>query len=222
MSDPASIPYLIDFTRIISEPDIIFEPPMIGFILGLLFAVTINAEAQAFMAANLGDHQPDSKDRFHFNPVFHLDILGTLTFFIAGFGWPRKVAINVSRFRSPRLYSVIVRFAGALANIIVSSILSSLTIILYIIDVDPIIVLGVISVNITVGVYNLLPLPPLAASTIISALLADKYEGVRKIFERGGPFVLVAILLVDRFYHLKLFSPYFDPMIVAIYNFLKG
>ncbi|MFP3866774.1 MAG: site-2 protease family protein [Desulfobacteraceae bacterium] len=215
MDSPFPVPYIFNLSNFVVED-------LIAFVLGILFAITINAEAQAFMAAILGDRREGAKDRGHFFFLFHMDPLGTLSFLVAGFGWPRQVAIDPGKFEYPRLYTVITRFAGPIANLAIAGIAASFIILMSIINIDPHLFLGVIAVNITVAVYNLLPLPPLAASYIISELLTGKFDGLKKAFESLGPYVLIGILLLDRIYDLKLFSPYFDPIIVPIYNFIIG
>ena len=98
------MPYLFDFSNILIDN-------YLAFCLGILFAITINAEAQAFVAQFLGDMREEDKNRFHFNPLRHLDLAGTVSFFISGFGWPRSVDIDPSKFSRPRLHTVIIRFA---------------------------------------------------------------------------------------------------------------
>ncbi|MDD3580633.1 MAG: hypothetical protein PHW74_06400 [Desulfobacca sp.] len=215
MDSPFPVPYIFNLSNFVIED-------LISFVLGIFFAITINAEAQAFMASILGDRREGAKDRRHFFFLFHMDFLGTLAFLIAGFGWPRKMAIDPSKFEYPQLYTVISRFAGPIANIALAGIAASFIMLFGIINIDPRLFLGVIAVNITVAVYNLLPLPPLAASYIISELLTGRFDGIKKVFEMAGPYVLIGILLLDRYYELKLFSPYFDPIIVPIYNFIIG
>lgn len=213
MEKPFPVPYIFNLSHIVIED-------LVSFALGICFAVTLCAEAQALMAGILGDRREGAKDRGHYFFLFHLDILGTLAFLIAGFGWPRKMAIDSSKFEYPRLYTIISRFAGPVANIVFAGIAGSMVMIFRFIDMDPRLFYGVIGVNVTVAVYNLLPLPPLAASYIISELMTGKYDQLKESFQLAGPWVLVAILFIDRFYQLKLFSPYFDPVIKAIFNFI--
>ena len=89
---------------------------LIAFCLGVFFSITINAEAQAFVTQILGDVCPSDKSRFHFNGFRHLDIPGTMAFFITGFGWPRRVSIDASKFEHPRIYSIIILCSGPAAN----------------------------------------------------------------------------------------------------------
>ena len=86
----------------------------------------VNAEAQAFASTFLGDSRIGAKDRFNFNVFLHLDILGSICYLVGGFGWPRQLDIDRSKFEHPRLYTVITRSSGPLANLLLAGIAGSL------------------------------------------------------------------------------------------------
>src|SRR5512143_1191677 len=92
----------------------------VSFVVAVLVAITVNAEAQAFAAAFLGDARPGAKDRLHFNAFLHLDILGSLCFLLGGFGWPRQISVDAGKFRHPRLYPALVRIAGPFGNFLMA------------------------------------------------------------------------------------------------------
>src|SRR5512135_1622063 len=87
----------------------------VAFCVSVLVTVTLNAEAQAFMSNLLGDRRQDAKDRLHFNAFLHLDILGSICYLAGGFGWPRNMDLDHSKFQYPHLYMVIARCAGPVA-----------------------------------------------------------------------------------------------------------
>ena len=74
----------------------------------------------------LGDSRVGAKDRFHFNAFLHLGILGTICYLVGGFGWPRTLDIDRSKLAHPRLYTVIIRVAGPLANLLLAGIAGSI------------------------------------------------------------------------------------------------
>jgi Zn-dependent protease len=210
------IPYVIDLAHLRIEE-------LIAFILGMIFAVTINAEAQAFMATLAGDQRLQPKNRFHFNYFLHLDVLGTVAFLLAGFGWPRAVDIDPAKFPHPKLYTFLTRLAGPIANLFLAGIAASIIrILMAIMELHPQIFYGVIAVNVTVAVYNLIPIPPLAAGTILTDLIPDKLMVVKQWIMRLGPWLLIAILLFDRINNLALFSRFLNPLVVAVSTFIKG
>lgn len=208
------VPFILD-------PQNLAVDAVVSFCVSVLLAVMINAEAQAFAATLLGDRRPAPKDRFHFNAFLHLDILGTICYFVGGFGWPRIMDIDLSKSRYPRLYTVIARFAGPAANLFLASIGGSFVLFMKILDYDPRVFLMVIGVNITTAVYSLIPLPPLAAGSLVHELLPDSQAGVKSVFLQAGPFVIIALALLERLRDQGLFSPYFDPIILGIFHYLS-
>ena len=207
------MPYQLDFTKLVFDS-------FLAFCLGVLFAVTINAEAQAFVAQILGDVRSDDKNRFHFNAFRHLDVLGTIAFFVVGFGWPRHVDIDSSRFRRPRLYSVIVRLAGPLANFLLASILSSISLIIEQFSIDPEMFKIVLGVNLMVAVANLLPIPPMAVGSVIRVLIPVRAKNLGNTFWRIGPYLLVALLVVERFSQSGILNRLFLPIFTPVFTFL--
>jgi Zn-dependent protease len=196
---------------------------VIGFVLGLLFAVLVNAEGQAFMATILGDRREGATDRFHFNVFLHLDILGSLAFLLGGFGWPRRMEIDPTKFEHPKLYTILTRLGGPVANLLFAGIVASIIdLVMILMELAPNIFLAVAAVNVTVAVYNLIPIPPLALGTIWVELLPESLAEVKKWLLRIGPWVLVGILLYDRIFQVGIFSNYLNPLVVKIFNYIKG
>lgn len=193
---------------------------VIGFVLGALFAVLFQAEGQAYMATTLGDRRPGAKDRFHYNAFLHLDPWGAVAFLLGGFGWARHVDIDPSRFPHPRLYLLLSRLSGPVANLLAAGIGASLIqLIMALMALDPHIFLGVVAVNITVAVFNFLPLPPLALGKALVEMLPPSQEALKSWLLRLGPFMVLALIALDRFSGLNLAGRYIHPVIVAIFNF---
>jgi Zn-dependent protease len=196
---------------------------VIGFVLGLLFAVLVNAEGQAFMATILGDRREGATDRFHFNAFLHVDILGSLAFLLGGFGWPRRIEIDPTKFEHPKLYAILTRLGGPVANLLFAGIVASIIdLVMILMELAPNIFLAVAAVNVTVAVYNLIPIPPLALGTIWVELLPESLAEVKKWLLRIGPWVLVGILLYDRLFQVGIFSTYLNPLVMKVFNYIKG
>jgi Zn-dependent protease len=205
--------YQIDFSTFVFDY-------FLAFCLGILFAVTINAEAQAFVAQILGDVRQENQTRFHFNPLRHLDVLGTIAFFTSGFGWPRWVDVDASRFKRPKLYTVIVRLAGPIANFLLASIISSISLIIEQFSIDPKMLEIVLGVNLLVAVANLLPLPPLATGSILAAIIPERHSIVANRFLRLGPYLLVALLVAERLGQGGMIGHIFSPIYDPVFSFL--
>jgi Zn-dependent protease len=207
------VPFIID-------PQHLALDAVVSFCVAALLAVTINAEAQAFAATFLGDARQSPKDRFHFNAFLHLSPLGTICYLVAGFGWPRTVDIDPGKFKNPRVYTVITRLAGPIANLLLAGIAGSIASVMKMVESDPRVFLMVIGVNITTAVYNLIPLPPLAGGVLVTQLIPPQLTVVRKLFEQAGPFLILALALLDRLQPQGIISPQIHPLITQLFNFI--
>ncbi|MGQ9687786.1 MAG: hypothetical protein ACUVXF_03215 [Desulfobaccales bacterium] len=211
----ASIPYIPELQNLAFDA-------AVCFVTAVLLAVLISAEAQAWMATLLGDARPNAKDRLHFNVFFHLSLPGTFCYFLAGFGWPKPIDIDPSKFAYPRLFTVIVRFAGPIANILLANIAASIIFVFKFLDMDPLVFLMVAGVNLTTAVYHLIPLPPLAAGSLITIWMPQQSPLVKRLLYYSGSALLITIFLIERTTGVKLVSPYLDPLIWKILGFLTG
>ena len=195
---------------------------IVSFAVSILLAVMINAEAQAFVSSFLGDSRVNAKDRFHFNAFLHVDFLGTLCYVVGGFGWPRTLDIDPTKFKSPRFHLMISRMAGPLANLFLASIAGSLVMFMNFLSWNPRVFMMVIGVNITTAVYNLIPLPPLAMGFVLMELIPSLDERTKQLAVLAGPYLVLALVLLERVTHQAILSPYFDPIIQSIYHYLSG
>lgn len=205
----------------ILAPNTLAIDAVVSFCVSVLLAVMINAEAQAFVSTFLGDSRKDAKDRFHFNAFLHVDILGTICYLVGGFGWPRTMELDASKFKRPRLYMVISRLAGPMANLLLAGIGGSIVTFMNIMEWEPRVFLMVIGVNVTTAVYHLLPIPPLAMGSLVTELMPPDNVRARSLFRLLGPYLVVALTLMDRITHQGLISPYFDPIIKAVYAYFR-
>lgn len=209
------VPFILD-------PNNLALDAVVSFVVAALLALTINAEAQAYTASFLGDYRPGAKDRLHFNAFLHLDILGGICYLAGGFGWPRTLDIDSSKFEHPRLYTVITRLAGPVANFLLANIAGSIVYMMKIVDLDPRVFLMVVGVNVTTAVYNLLPLSPLFGGVLIHVLIPARWHQVRWFFWQAGPFLIVAVILLERITHKGLISPYLNPLVTILMKYITG
>jgi Zn-dependent protease len=193
-----------------------------AFVVSVLLACLVNAEAQAFASTFLGDSRVGAKDRFHFNAFLHLDILGGICYLAGGFGWPRTIDIDPGKLAHPRLYPVIIRLAGPVANLVLAGIAGSVVTFMKVMTWEPRVFLMVVGVNITTAIYNLIPLPPLAMGMLVRELIPPDATRARSLFLQIGPFLIVALALWERLTHQDIFSPYFDPLIKTIFAYCRS
>ncbi len=212
---PGAVPYIPDLSHFAIDTFTIF-------VVSALLAIMINAEAQAFMAAAMGDTRPDAKDRFHFNVFLHLDILGSICYLVAGFGWPKRIDIDPGKFKHPRLYTVLVRLAGPLANILLANIAASVVFAVKFVNIDPVVFMMVLGVNVTTAIYHLIPLPPMAAYSLISIWIPPEAQGLKRILRLSGPFLIVAFFLIERITGVGIISPYLNPLVREMVRLIAG
>jgi len=184
----------------------------------LLVSLAFHELAHAFAADRMGDKTARHQGRLTFDPLKHLDPLGTMLIFVAGFGWARPVPIQPSNFRHYRMGMFIVAIAGVLVNITIAllslAVLASLGLRvgdfgLTVLPGSQADVLsqsqvgtGVLSallfaarINIVLTVFNLLPVPPLDGSKALGALLPQRLQAGLMQLERFG-FLFVIVILV--------------------------
>ena len=200
-------------------PLVTFDPiEILFFCVGILFAVTFQGAAQGITVAIFQANSKNHADRPQLNLNFfsHLDPLALLVFFLGGFGWAKPARVEDQEFKSPRLAWLVIAFVSAFTNLLVAVTISVLVDILGTSRAFHMVML----VNATVFVYHfLVPIPPLASSRIIYALLTPKNKRIWQWYSRLGPFMLLAVVVVERFTDIKILSPLTRPFIDAIMTF---
>ena len=87
---------------------------------------------------------------------------------------------------------------------------------------DPLVFLMVIGVNITTAIYNLMPIPPLAMGSLVCELIPEDAVRTRSWLLQIGPFLILALVLLERLTHQGIFSPYLDPLIKSTFTYFRG
>ncbi|NLZ46175.1 MAG: site-2 protease family protein, partial [Clostridiales bacterium] len=157
-------------------------------ILIIFMILPIHEFAHAWSAYKLGDNTAYFKGRLTLNPIAHIDPFGAILLFFTGFGWAKPVPVNPNNFKNPRAGMAITAAAGPISNLIVSFI----AMIIYRIiipfyngtqtmDYLLTIIYFFISINIGLAIFNLLPIPPLDGSRILSYFTSAKFD--RKVDE---------------------------------------
>ena len=209
------VPFVLDFTNVQFDKAVIF-------FITILLTITANAEGQAFMATALGDGNKDATDRFHFNPLYHMNLTGIICFAVAGFGWPKQIKVNTDRFKHPGIYCMLVKFAGVFANFLLASIAGSIVWILARYGVEDQVFSIVVAVNVMVFVANIMPFPPLAGASFFALLVPEKLKNTSGAiwFSLVFPYVFVSFLIVMRINEWTLLNQYLDPVVKSFFLFL--
>ncbi|MEG1862642.1 MAG: site-2 protease family protein [Oscillospiraceae bacterium] len=169
----------------------------------LITTIPVHEAAHAYVADKMGDPTAKYSGRLTLNPMAHLDLLGSLAMIFAGIGWAKPVPINPRNFREPKKGMAISALAGPASNIILAFISLTLAKILsytmYFTGNNIIIstlftVFSVMcSINITLAIFNLIPIPPFDGSRIFNYFLPDKYYFKIMEYEQ---YIFIAIILV--------------------------
>jgi hypothetical protein len=212
------LPYLIDYTRLTVEGFVVF-------CVAVLTAIMVSAEGQALAATLFGDIRSGAKDRFHFNVFLHMSVLGTLNFLVAGFGWAKEIDIDTTRFKKhPRLFLILARLAGPIANLLLANIAASLTWLIDTYGFEDRVFSTIAVVNVTMAVYGLLIVPPLPGSALLYALFPDNdfFAKVKKNLRRIGPYIIIGTFSAIRLSGWEGVSSVFTPIVSAITRTILG
>lgn len=134
----------------------------------VLIALTIHEFAHAWAANNLGDPTARLEGRMSLNPLAHLDPIGTLTLIFFGFGWGKPVPVDSYNLKNPRRDSALISLAGPGSNFILTLLLAGINLVFPL----PLYILRpLMTINLGLGLFNLIPLAPLDGSKILIGLL---------------------------------------------------
>jgi Zn-dependent protease len=199
------------------------------YMVALIFSLSVHESAHAWMSNKFGDDLARSQGRISLNPAVHVDPIGTLLFpaiaFFTGaplIGWAKPTPVNPLRWRNKRVANFWVSAAGALSNFIIAFIAGLGIRLLYTLGLtdglrirnpDAALANGAFELlltffilNVALGVFNLLPIPPLDGSKVLASILPESFEAGFETLERFG-FIL-------------LFIAIFTGVLGAIFNFV--
>lgn len=176
----------------------LFSNPLLFIVwtIGLVLAISIHEYSHAIAADRLGDPTPRSHGRLTLNPLAHLDPLGTLALLFLGFGWGKPVSFDPYNLRSPRRDSAMIALAGPLSNLLFALVIS-----LIMRFSPPYLILNtlyviLITMNITLAIFNLVPVFPLDGEKILGGLLpVELYREYSTIMSQYGTIILILMLL---------------------------
>ena len=184
------------------QTDFIYLIISLGAMAFVVFCtLPLHEFAHAFIAVKLGDDTPRLSGRLTINPMAHISPMGALMIFLFGFGYAKPVPVRMRHFKNPKRDMAIVALAGPLCNILQAFVYMILFCVITNINTTN---MGIVyiafffyyaaQVNVSLGVFNLLPIPPLDGSRLATALLPAKYYFKIMQYERYimiGLFVLL-------------------------------
>ena len=177
---------------------------LLAYFIAIVFSISIHEFSHAFVAHKFGDDTAKMLGRLTINPAKHFDILGALSFLFIGFGWAKPVPINPMRFRNYKLGVALTSLAGIIANFILAVISMGLycMCLKYFNNPNNIASIFLInlfmlfaSINVSLMVFNLLPIYPLDGFNFISIFLP--YTSRFVLFMRRYGQILLLILVIS-------------------------
>ena len=187
----------------------LFDDPL-GFlsrlilqIPALLVAVTVHELAHAVVADRLGDPTARRLGRITLNPLPHIDPLGAIAFVLAGFGWAKPVPVNAHNLPHPVRDMAWVALAGPISNFVTAFVaLVAVRLLGHLGGALPIVTEPLAGVlfwtyvfNLALGIFNLIPLPPLDGGHFLPYLFPRASWGFVHQLEQVGPFLLILLVL---------------------------
>ena len=177
---------------------LLFSNPALFFMLAtlLLYSVIAHEVAHGWVAHLFGDDTAKNSGRLTLNPISHIDPLGAIMLLLVGFGWAKPVPVDFYRLKNYRVGLIAVSLAGCLANILIA------TIGIFLLQLPAIntnsmlaaILSILVRVNIILGAFNLIPIPPLDGSKILMGFLPASGQQVMARLERYGFFIIIILL----------------------------
>lgn len=173
----------------------------------LLFAITVHEYAHGRSALALGDPTAKLQGRLTLNPLPHIDPFGAICLLLFNFGWAKPVPVNPMYFQNIRRDTIIMSLSGPLSNL-ATALAAGLLIrfLLLPFDVYQHLLLWLLLLNVGLGLFNLLPIPPLDGSHVLENILSPRAAQKYQKFGRYGPMILLAVLLLDNFAHTGILS----------------
>jgi Zn-dependent protease len=168
----------------------------------LVASMVLHELAHAWTADRLGDPTPRAYGRLTLNPIVHLDPLGTamfaITYFLSDFlfGWAKPVAVRPDYFRRPKQHMALVAAAGPATNFLIAIVFIAILVHTEIEGRAFEVAALSYQVNLVLGIFNLIPLPPLDGSRIVGAFMSDATYERWSALDPYGMFVLFGVIVI--------------------------
>ena len=198
-----------------------------AFTVALVVGITVHEFSHAWAAARLGDRTAQRQGRLTLNPMAHLDPVGTLLIFIAGFGWGKPTPVTPSNIRiGEKAGMAVVALAGPISNIIVATLAAMPfrlgTLSLPSSGIDAQMLQALVLWNVVLAVFNLLPIAPLDGFKVALGVLPRALAVPFARTERFGMIILLMVVLADAALNVGILSRILFPAIRFTVRTLLG
>lgn len=192
-------------------------------VLGVLVCLTVHETCHGLAAYAMGDPTAKKMRRLSFNPLHHIDWLGLASMLICGFGWAKPVPVDMRYFKRPKLGMAVTALAGPVSNFLlallalllaraVSAFAPTTDIFFWLFSF----LLSTALLSIGLGLFNLVPIPPLDGSKVLFALLPERAYLTLMRYERFGMAVLLLLVWLD------VGGQFLSDAIFVVYQWMAG
>lgn len=196
---------------------------LLGRVIGVFLCLTVHETCHGLAAYTLGDPTAKRMHRLSLNPLHHIDWLGLASMVICGFGWAKPVPVDMRYFKNPKAGMAATALAGPASNFLLALLLlfiaslmtgtaqtTAFTWWLFLFFINTAIL------SIGLGLFNLIPIPPLDGSKVLFALLPEKAYYTLMRYERFGMLALLLLVWLD------VGSSYLSNAIYTVYTWMAG
>lgn len=197
-----------------------------AFTIALVVGITVHEFSHAWAAARLGDLTAQRQGRLTLNPLAHLDPVGTLLIFIAGFGWGKPTPVTPSNIRiGEKAGMAAVALAGPISNIVIAT-LAAMPFRLGTLSssggIDVQMLQALVLWNVVLAIFNLLPIAPLDGFKVALGVLPRALAAPFARTERFGMIILLLVVLADALFGVGILSRVLLPAIRFTVGTLLG
>lgn len=192
-------------------------------VLGVLLCLTVHETCHGLAAYVMGDPTAKRMHRLSFNPLHHIDWIGLASMLICGFGWAKPVPVDMRYFKNPKAGMALTALAGPASNFLLALMMLLFASMLYRMALSGAFVvwlfyflLTTAMLSIGLGIFNLVPIPPLDGSKVLFALLPERVYRTLMRYERYGMAILLLLVWLD------VGSSFLSNGIATIYQWMVG
>ena len=196
---------------------------LLGRVAGVFLCLTVHETCHGLAACALGDPTAKRMHRLSLNPLHHIDWLGLASMVVCGFGWAKPVPVDMRYFKKPKTGMALTALAGPVSNFLLALALLFIASLLSAFAPVNGVVLGLFSfcantavLSIGLGLFNLVPIPPLDGSKVLFSLLPERAYYTLMRYERYGMAVLLLLVWLD------VGSSYLSNAIYIVYQWMAG
>lgn len=207
----------ISFSEVMAQMDWERLLWMVVSVIPALLCITIHEMSHGLAALALGDRTAETQKRLSLNPLRHVDVMGLLMLVVFKIGWARPVPVNMMNFRNPRLGMALTALAGPVSNFILAililflrGLLTPAALSLSWGQTALSIADATAYMSVGLGVFNLIPIPPMDGSKLLFAILPERAYFAILRYEKYGMILIV----------LLVFSNVFDSPLAAAFDYV--